>query len=198
MRIRPPELETRICDAKYHVSLALSVIPRGSWRDVARRFNMIRWANHSAAPLLSPPLSAAPPPKCRSPAAAYIDRTCSDQLDEEFPSVLNPSSLLVQIDGGRLNPVVDLIGGSTAAYREEPDARASGDTALSSPCWDLLALMRRVVNYHSSWVGQRKVEMFDASGIRVWCKVERVILIRLFEPLSSFVEFCSEPVRKHS
>ncbi|KZV55648.1 hypothetical protein F511_22224 [Dorcoceras hygrometricum] len=54
MRIRPPELETRICDA-----------------------------NHR---------------------------------DEEFPSVLNPSSLLVQIDGGRLNPVVDLIGGSTAAY----------------------------------------------------------------------------------
>ncbi|KZV17093.1 hypothetical protein F511_24111 [Dorcoceras hygrometricum] len=29
------------------------------------------------------------------------------------------------------------------------DARASGNTALSSPCWDLLALMRRVVNYHS-------------------------------------------------
>ncbi|KZV42998.1 hypothetical protein F511_41834 [Dorcoceras hygrometricum] len=134
MRIRPPELETSICDAKYHVSLstisvlgkwvylvtlamslfdlqdvriavgslatldlpmvvdligiyvlkgpyctltttnwflqALSVIPRGSWGDVARRFTMIRWA--------------------------------------------------MQIDGGRLIPVVDLIGGSTAAYREEP------------------------------------------------------------------------------
>ncbi|KZV17618.1 hypothetical protein F511_33582 [Dorcoceras hygrometricum] len=55
------------------------------------------------------------------------------------------------------------------------DARASGNTALSSPCWDLLALMRRVVNYHSSWVGQRQVELFDASGIRVWCKDERVI-----------------------
>ncbi|KZV48392.1 hypothetical protein F511_41240 [Dorcoceras hygrometricum] len=27
----------------------------------------------------------------------------------------------MQIDGGRLNPVMDLIGGSTAAYREEPD-----------------------------------------------------------------------------
>ncbi|KZV19924.1 putative histone-lysine N-methyltransferase ATXR3 [Dorcoceras hygrometricum] len=109
MRIRPPELETSICDAKYHVSLstgcvlgkwvylvtlamsmfdlqdvciaigslatldlpmivdligiymlkgpyctltttnwflqALSVIPRGSWGDVARRFTMIRWAS---------------------------------------------------------------------------------------------------------------------------------------------------------
>ncbi|KZV17479.1 hypothetical protein F511_12585 [Dorcoceras hygrometricum] len=32
------------------------------------------------------------------------------------------------------------------------DARASGDTALSSPCWDPLATMRRVVNYHSSCV----------------------------------------------
>ncbi|KZV30602.1 hypothetical protein F511_16716 [Dorcoceras hygrometricum] len=39
------------------------------------------------------------------------------------------------------------------------DARASGNTTLSSPCWDLLAIMRRVVNYHSSWVGQRKVEL---------------------------------------
>ncbi|KZV49212.1 hypothetical protein F511_41635 [Dorcoceras hygrometricum] len=54
------------------------------------------------------------------------------------------------------------------------DARASGNTALSSPCWDLLATMRRVVNYHSSWVGQRQVELFDASGIRVWCKDERL------------------------
>ncbi|KZV48381.1 hypothetical protein F511_30144 [Dorcoceras hygrometricum] len=44
------------------------------------------------------------------------------------------------------------------------DARASGNTALSCPCWDLLALMRRVVNYQSSWVGQRQVELFDASG----------------------------------
>ncbi|KZV52875.1 hypothetical protein F511_15024 [Dorcoceras hygrometricum] len=44
------------------------------------------------------------------------------------------------------------------------DARASGNTALSSPCWDLLATMRRVVNYHSSWARQRQVELFVASG----------------------------------
>ncbi|KZV22411.1 hypothetical protein F511_20860 [Dorcoceras hygrometricum] len=44
------------------------------------------------------------------------------------------------------------------------DARASGDTALSSPCWDLLATMRLVVNYHSSWARQRQVELFVASG----------------------------------
>ncbi|KZV41514.1 hypothetical protein F511_34775 [Dorcoceras hygrometricum] len=49
------------------------------------------------------------------------------------------------------------------------DARASGDTALSSPCWDLLATMCRVVNYHSSWARQRQVELFVASG----CEGER-------------------------
>ncbi|KZV23246.1 L-type lectin-domain containing receptor kinase IX.1-like [Dorcoceras hygrometricum] len=44
------------------------------------------------------------------------------------------------------------------------DARTSGSTALSSPYWDLLATMRRVVNYHSSWARQQQVELFDASG----------------------------------
>ncbi|KZV21529.1 putative receptor-like protein kinase [Dorcoceras hygrometricum] len=44
------------------------------------------------------------------------------------------------------------------------DARASDDTALSSPYWDLLATMCRVVNYHSSWARQRQVELFVASG----------------------------------
>ncbi|KZV31331.1 hypothetical protein F511_15159 [Dorcoceras hygrometricum] len=39
------------------------------------------------------------------------------------------------------------------------DARASGNTALSSPFCDLLATMRRVVNYHSSWARQRQVEL---------------------------------------
>ncbi|KZV49874.1 HEAT repeat,HECT-domain isoform 1 [Dorcoceras hygrometricum] len=65
MRIRPPELETSICDAKYRVSL--------------------------------PP----PPPP--------LDRTCSDQLFEEFPSVLISLGLLVQADEGTLLPVMDLI-----------------------------------------------------------------------------------------
>ncbi|KZV47151.1 hypothetical protein F511_16993, partial [Dorcoceras hygrometricum] len=57
-----------------------------------------------------PPLSSRPLSRPRRrPAAAYVDRTCSDQLDEEFPSVLNSSVLLVQADEGVLNPVVDLI-----------------------------------------------------------------------------------------
>ncbi|KZV26466.1 golgin candidate 2-like [Dorcoceras hygrometricum] len=50
MRIRPPEFDTSICDAKYHVSLALLVIPRGPWGDVARRFTMIRWDMAPYAP----------------------------------------------------------------------------------------------------------------------------------------------------
>ncbi|KZV40806.1 hypothetical protein F511_16538 [Dorcoceras hygrometricum] len=42
----------------------------------------------------------APPP---------LDRTCSDQLFEELPSVLISSGLLVQADEGTFLPVVDLI-----------------------------------------------------------------------------------------
>ncbi|KZV23646.1 protein ASPARTIC PROTEASE IN GUARD cell 1-like [Dorcoceras hygrometricum] len=60
----------------------------------------------------------------------------------------------------------------SAIDRSVGNARASGKTALSSHCGDLLALRHRVVNYHSSWVGQRQIELFDASGIRVWCKDE--------------------------
>ncbi|KZV37570.1 hypothetical protein F511_39668 [Dorcoceras hygrometricum] len=144
MRIRPPEIETSICDEKYRVSLALSVIPRGSWGDVASFGNcvdrsdqivdrsydevtligmnrmFIRWTGPApgpmgrfkpVTPILSleprvayhnstptnprPKLAAAPSfkatrrlaPPCA--AASCRDRTCSDQLDEEFPSVLN-------------------------------------------------------------------------------------------------------------
>ncbi|KZV38596.1 hypothetical protein F511_09347 [Dorcoceras hygrometricum] len=98
---------------------ALSVIPRGSWGDVSRRFTMIRWASPKFLSIHThgrPSYSAdhtrrhRPPPR-----AAASCRNCSGHRDEEFSSVLNPSSLLLQIDGGRLNPIVDLIGGSTAA-----------------------------------------------------------------------------------
>ncbi|KZV47926.1 hypothetical protein F511_20534 [Dorcoceras hygrometricum] len=94
---------------------ALSVIPRESWDDVARRFTMIRWATPKQPPTSSPlgrthaPLSAthAPPP---------IRRTCSGHRAEEIPSVVNLSDLLVQTDKGIVIPVVDLIRRSTAAY----------------------------------------------------------------------------------
>ncbi|KZV32818.1 hypothetical protein F511_24064 [Dorcoceras hygrometricum] len=59
-------------------------------------------SSHNLTPSAS---SLAPPPS----AASCRDRTCSDQLDGEFPSVLNSSVLLVQADEGVLIPVVDLI-----------------------------------------------------------------------------------------
>ncbi|KZV44574.1 G-type lectin S-receptor-like serine/threonine-protein kinase [Dorcoceras hygrometricum] len=171
MRIRPPEFETSICDAKYHVSLstrsvlgkcvylvtlamslfdlqdvciaigsiatldlpmvvdligiyglkgtyctltttdwflqALSVIPRGSWGDVARRFTMIRWA------AASPPLYTrrrlrrlAPPP----PPPSRVAGIRSGRFNEENPFVQNSSVLLVQPDEGVSVLVVDRIG----------------------------------------------------------------------------------------
>ncbi|KZV43227.1 hypothetical protein F511_38452 [Dorcoceras hygrometricum] len=161
MRIRPPEIETSICDVKYCVSLstrsvlgkwvylvtlamslfdlqdvciaigslatldlpkvvdligiyvlkgpyctlittnwflqALSVIPRGSWGDVARRFTMIRWANRSDQ---------------------IVDRSYDEftliWMNRMFIRWTGPAP--VRIDGGRSIPVVDRIGGSTAAY----------------------------------------------------------------------------------
>ncbi|KZV37733.1 hypothetical protein F511_21958 [Dorcoceras hygrometricum] len=81
MRIRPPEFETSICDAKYHVSLEPS-------------------------PLLSQTQS--PPPPC---AAARLRRKIvSGQFDEENPFVLISSVLLVQADEGVSFLVVDRIG----------------------------------------------------------------------------------------
>ncbi|KZV42679.1 ribulose-1,5 bisphosphate carboxylase/oxygenase large subunit N-methyltransferase, chloroplastic [Dorcoceras hygrometricum] len=85
---------------------ALSVIPRGSWGDVARRFTMIRWAIyldlHGRPPYLSSKASRRRPPP-------HVDRTFSDHHFEEFPSVLISSGPLVQADEGTLLPVVDLI-----------------------------------------------------------------------------------------
>ncbi|KZV14167.1 hypothetical protein F511_44216 [Dorcoceras hygrometricum] len=94
---------------------ALSVIPRGSWGDIARRFTMIRWAK-----LRPPPSSltksrrrrrhAPPPPLLRR-------KIVSGQFDEENPSVQISSGLLVQADEGVSNPVMDLIG---VNYRNLP------------------------------------------------------------------------------
>ncbi|KZV50949.1 hypothetical protein F511_19412 [Dorcoceras hygrometricum] len=202
MRIRPPEFETSICDAKYHVSLstrsvlgkcvylvtlamslfdlkdvcmaigsiatldlpmvvdligiyglkgpyrtltttewflqALSVIPRGSWGDVARRFTMIRWAVDRSdligdrsydevaamdiviwtrarwagpSPFTNPPLP--PLQKAAAAAAAAVDlrrKFVSGQFDEENLFVLISSALLVQPDEGVSVLVVDRIG----------------------------------------------------------------------------------------
>ncbi|KZV15933.1 protein NSP-INTERACTING KINASE 3-like [Dorcoceras hygrometricum] len=97
---------------------ALSVIPRGSWGDVARRFTMIRWATstHSKSAAPSSPLPHAAAGRHQAPPPPPIHRTCSGHRAEEFPSVLNSSGLLVQADEGVLIPVMDLIRRSTAAY----------------------------------------------------------------------------------
>ncbi|KZV50312.1 hypothetical protein F511_39285 [Dorcoceras hygrometricum] len=88
MRIRPPELETKICDVKYHVSLPPS--------------------SKTAAPPLKPharpPPTAAPPPSVRR-----VIGLVSITATRTFRPCQNPSDLLVQIDGGILIPIVDLI-----------------------------------------------------------------------------------------
>ncbi|KZV54164.1 hypothetical protein F511_35995 [Dorcoceras hygrometricum] len=77
---------------------ALSVIPRGSWGDVARRFTM-------PPPLLSTNVAAA------AAAAARLRRKIvSGQFDEENPFVLISSVLLVQADEEVSFLVVDRIG----------------------------------------------------------------------------------------
>ncbi|KZV24502.1 hypothetical protein F511_42398 [Dorcoceras hygrometricum] len=97
MRIRPPEFETNICDAKYHVSLTLK---------------------QTAGTLLP---SLTPPPPCASAAAVvFAGNLVSGQLDVENPFVPISSALLVQPDEGVSDLVVDRIGVTTAIYREEP------------------------------------------------------------------------------
>ncbi|KZV32737.1 hypothetical protein F511_31228 [Dorcoceras hygrometricum] len=98
---------------------ALSVIPRGSWGDVARRFTMIRWAVHAAS------LSSLPRRRRAPPAAARRRRqlrrkTFRPSFFEEYSFVLISSGLLVQPDEGVSDLVVDRIGVTTAIYREEP------------------------------------------------------------------------------
>ncbi|KZV17128.1 hypothetical protein F511_22246 [Dorcoceras hygrometricum] len=90
MRIRPPELDTSICDVKYHVSLPPS-LRRPSLSHTTHR-----------------------PPPLAPPHAAVVCRrlrgwTCSDHRDEEIPFMPNSSGLLVQADEGVVFPVVDLI-----------------------------------------------------------------------------------------
>ncbi|KZV47788.1 hypothetical protein F511_39416 [Dorcoceras hygrometricum] len=88
----------------------LSVIPRGSWGDVARCFTMIRWAAQHTPPSLSHAAAA----------DVFAGKLVSDQLDVENPFVLISSGLLVQPDEGVSDLVVDRIGVTTAIYREEP------------------------------------------------------------------------------
>ncbi|KZV55079.1 MICROTUBULE ORGANIZATION 1 family protein [Dorcoceras hygrometricum] len=59
-----------------------------------------------------------PPPHARvCRRRCLCDWTYSDHVDEEIPFVTNSSAFLVQTDEGAVNPVVDQIRRSTAAYR---------------------------------------------------------------------------------
>ncbi|KZV33858.1 hypothetical protein F511_25117 [Dorcoceras hygrometricum] len=105
---------------------ALSVIPRGSWGDVTRRFTMIRLGyitlllqNPRVAVHSSPSPTRPLPTFRRSPpcAAACRGWTCSDRLDEEIPFVKYSSRFLVQTDEGIEISVVDRIRRTTTVNR---------------------------------------------------------------------------------
>ncbi|KZV41558.1 triacylglycerol lipase [Dorcoceras hygrometricum] len=97
MRIRPPELETSICDVKYHVSLGSN----------HKRLQLtLNPSLHHTRPPLPLPHAADRPPPC---AAIYVIGLVSITATRSFRPCQNPSDLLVQIDGGILIPVVDLI-----------------------------------------------------------------------------------------
>ncbi|KZV27983.1 hypothetical protein F511_25860 [Dorcoceras hygrometricum] len=111
---------------------ALSVIPRGSWGDVSRRFTMIRWESpklrfrsHNGCgptascipeplrvtqrrPLLSKSSRPPPPPPRRRAAAAVIGLVPITFRGDSVRGK-NSSALLVQTDEGLVLLVVDLI-----------------------------------------------------------------------------------------
>ncbi|KZV36535.1 hypothetical protein F511_21884 [Dorcoceras hygrometricum] len=109
---------------------ALSVIPSGSWGDVARRFTMIRWAidrsdligDRSYDEVAAMDIviwtrarwsAPTPPPSLKHAAAAAADRrrkSVSGQFVEEYSFVLISSALLVQPDEGVSDLVMDRIG----------------------------------------------------------------------------------------
>ncbi|KZV43858.1 hypothetical protein F511_38915 [Dorcoceras hygrometricum] len=97
---------------------ALSVIPRGSWGDVARRSyrdpmgrswrSVLETESIALAAALPPLYKPPPPPPCA--AARLLRKIVSGQFDEENPFVLISSVLLVQADEGVSFLVVDRIG----------------------------------------------------------------------------------------
>ncbi|KZV13824.1 tyrosyl-DNA phosphodiesterase 1-like [Dorcoceras hygrometricum] len=81
---------------------ALSVIPRGSWGDVARSVNQIIDRSYDEATVTA---ASTAMPSCRR----RRDRTCSNRRVEDILFVPNSSGLLVQADEGVAFLVVDLI-----------------------------------------------------------------------------------------
>ncbi|KZV16921.1 hypothetical protein F511_35634 [Dorcoceras hygrometricum] len=91
---------------------ALSVIPRGSWGDVARRFTMIRWGPwgiHLRRTKKFLSLFFLSSPLLSFPRRRRGRKSCTDRSGEEIPSVKSSLSFLVQIGKGIEIPVVDRI-----------------------------------------------------------------------------------------
>ncbi|KZV23031.1 mediator of RNA polymerase II transcription subunit 13 [Dorcoceras hygrometricum] len=128
MRIRPPEFETSICDAKYHVSLSTKSVLGKCVYLVTLAISLydlqdVRIAIGSIATLDLPMVvdliriygskDRTPPPLLSTYAAAAARlrrKIVSGQFDEENPFVLISSVLLVQADEGVSFLVVDRIG----------------------------------------------------------------------------------------
>ncbi|KZV58314.1 hypothetical protein F511_28452 [Dorcoceras hygrometricum] len=89
---------------------ALSVIPRGSWGDVARRFYHDPMGK-SGIVIPEPQCSKWPPPSSpqKPPPPPRFVVICSGQLDEENPSAPISLGLLMQADEGVSLSVMDLI-----------------------------------------------------------------------------------------
>ncbi|KZV30400.1 dynein alpha chain, flagellar outer arm [Dorcoceras hygrometricum] len=81
---------------------ALSVIPRGSWGDVARRSYHDPMEAAAPSPQPHAAVRRSPPPPLRR-------KIVPANLDEENPSAPISSGLLVQADEGIPSPVVDPI-----------------------------------------------------------------------------------------
>ncbi|KZV29024.1 hypothetical protein F511_06425 [Dorcoceras hygrometricum] len=105
---------------------ALSVIPSGSWGDVARRFyhdplGRLETLNLVISGRRPSPQASPPPPSSAAAAATCRRKIVSGQLDEENPSVQISSGLLVHADEGIPYPVVDLIDDIYRRLSRDPD-----------------------------------------------------------------------------
>ncbi|KZV34482.1 hypothetical protein F511_27459 [Dorcoceras hygrometricum] len=145
----------------------LSVIPRGSWDDVARRYTMIRWqvrnCDFGATMVVGPRLAIAPPPTSSPPLAASPhapphDRTCSDRRAEEIPSVTGVCPVCC---GSCVLWVVSL---STGVGREFFDWCLAYEEALFGLRKDLIAKFEDFTNL----VKKRKRDMMHVGVDEPW------------------------------
>ncbi|KZV56659.1 hypothetical protein F511_42078 [Dorcoceras hygrometricum] len=116
------------------VSVALDVMP-------------IQTVDHFSAMKAAHP----PPPKRKAPKRKLKLTPDSDEdvveKDYAMETVVVEQKRPTSVDD--FDTIIEEVIAETEQM-ESNDARTSGNTALSSPCWVMLAPMRRVANYHSS------------------------------------------------